>query len=173
MLAIETKAQMLSVNTEATTLALMAPNLGLELTVGEKSTVGLNFITAQNSWGKSVEAYVIQPEYRYYVKGRPMYSLFVGVAGIATSYNFPLDNKVYDGYAVGAGLSFGYVLPLSERWNIDFHAGYGAILYRQREYGTTDNYDSDSVKNGEAYVNASGCWFLPTKFGVSVSYIIR
>ena len=42
-------------------------------------------------------------------------------------------NTRYDGFAAGAGLTFGYVASISNRWTIDAHAGIGLVLFHQKE----------------------------------------
>ena len=42
-------------------------------------------------------------------------------------------NTRYDGFAAGAGLTFGYVASISNRWTIDAHAGIGLVLFHQKK----------------------------------------
>ena len=102
-----------------------------------------------------------------------MYREFIGIGGIGTVYDITWKGKVYDGAALGLGLTFGYVLPITSRLNIDFHAGFGFVTYKQKEYFVGDQYDSDYVFDGEQRANATGYYLLPTRIGVSVSYVIR
>ncbi len=166
------RAQMLAANVDALWLATLTPNIGVELVVGEHSTVGLHSLFASKPLGKDIKMTLLQPEYRYYFSGRPMYREFIGVGGIAGTYDITWSSKVYDGTALGLGLTFGYVLPLKKRLNIDFHAGFGFIHYKQKEYFVGDQYDIDYVFDGEQRANANGYYLLPTRIGVSVSYIL-
>ena len=162
-------AQRFAVRTDAVWWGLMSPNVGAELTVDERMTIGLDWITMHNPWGQTCHAHIIQPEFRYYFSSRAMNRVFVGVAGLFCPYTATVKNKELDGYALGAGLTFGYVLPITKRFVIDFHAGYGATFYQQKQYWVGDSYVNDYGNSS----NARGCYWLPTKIGVSLTYIIK
>lgn len=166
------RAQMVAANVDALWLATLSPNIGFELVVGERSTFSLNGLFAMKPLGKDIKITAVQPEYRYYFSGRPMFREFIGIGGIGGVYDIKWSGKVYDGTALGVGLTFGYVLPLKKRLNIDFHAGFGFIHYKQKEYFEGDQYDIDYVFDGEQRANANGYYLLPTRIGVSVSYIL-
>ena len=173
MWAAGARAQMLAVNVDGLWLATLTPNIGAELVVGERSTLGLHGLFATKPLGKDMKIKAIQPEYRYFFSGRPMYREFIGVGAIGATYDIKWAGKVYDGTALGMGLTFGYVLPIKSRLNIDFHAGFGFIHYKHKEYFEGDQYDADYVFDGEQKANASGYYLLPTRIGVSISYILR
>ncbi len=167
------RAQMLAVGTDVLMDALQLPNLGAEMVVGERSVIGLHVFGGYKPWGKDVKVMGVQPEYRWFFSGRPMYRFFLGAGALATSYDVTWAGKVYNGNAVGAGMTFGYVLPLTNRLNVDFHAGFGAIYYRQKEYFEGDFYDEDYSVNGVMRTNATGYTLLPTRIGISLSYILK
>lgn len=167
------KAQMIAANVDALWLATLSPNLGFELVVGERSTISLNGMMMSKPLGKDVKLYALQPEYRYYFSGRPMYHEFIGFGAIGGTYDITWSGKVYDGTAIGGGLTFGYVLPLTRRLNIDFHAGFGFVHYSQKEYFVGDQYDADYSVDNAQRTNAKGFYFIPTRIGVSLTYIIR
>ena len=75
--------------------------------------------------------------------------------------------------AFGIGATFGYVFNITHRLNIDCHAGFGAVVYRHKEYFVNDNYDLDYSIGGVERTNANGYALLPTRIGVSVSYILK
>ena len=166
------RAQMVAANVDALWLATLTPNVGFELVVGERSTVSLNSLFAMKPLGKDIKITALQPEYRYYFSGRPMFREFIGIGGIGAVYDITWSGKVYDDTALGVGLTFGYVLPLKKRLNIDFHAGFGFIHYKHKEYFVGDQYDADYIFDGEQRANASGYYLLPTRIGVSVSYML-
>lgn len=170
-LPIAANAQMLSVNSDVLWNVAMSPNIGLEMTVANKSTLQVNAITSQKPYGKDVRFTAVQPEYRFYYSGRPMNKHYVGVCAFGAVYKTTIKDKDYNGSAAGGGLTFGYVLPLAKRLNVDFHAGMGMAKYRQKEYYTGQEHD----KNAEGYevANANGWLFVPTRIGVSLSYILK
>ena len=167
------QAQKVAVGTNVLMDALMIPNMGVEVVVGERSVVGVHGFGCYRPWGKDVRLLGVQPEYRYFFSGRPMNSFFVGVGGLALSYDITWSGKVYDGSAAGAGLTFGYVMPLSHRANLEFYSGFGAILYRQKEYFKGDFYDADYSTGGQLHTNATGYTLLPTRIGISLTYILK
>lgn len=164
-------AQLLSVNTDVAWDAYMSPNLGFELTVADKSTLQINALTVQKPYGLDFRGTAIQPEYRYYFSGRPMHKHFVGIGAIGAVYKADIKGKEYDGYGVGAGMTFGYVLPITSRLNVDFHAGLGYVHYNQKEYFY--NQDHQTNEAGYEVANAKGSYLMPTRIGVSLSYILR
>ncbi len=166
-------AQMLAVNTDALMDVMMTPSLGFELVTGERSSLGVNVLGNYNPWGKDMKMVAVQPEYRYYFSGRPMYRQFVGIGGVGASYDITWKGKVYNGAAVGLGITFGYVFPITHRLNIDCHAGFGAIYYKHKEYFENDDYDLDFSVGGVQRTNAEGYTLLPTRIGVSVTYILK
>ena len=168
-----TKAQMLAVNTDIAFDALMAPNIGLEMTTGERSTVGVSVIYANKPYYKSAKFTLIQPEWRFYFSGRPMHSHFVGLCALGGTYDFTYKGKVRDGYGAGLGLTFGYVWNITKRLNLDIHGGVGCIAYKQKEYDDGDYYNEEYTVEGNVKANAHGYYILPTKIGLSLSYILK
>ena len=114
------KAQKLAVGLDAVWLATGIVNAGAEMTMGRASTIGLSVMAIQKPWiHHDMKGIALQPEWRYYLSGRPMYHHFIGVGAITGTYNFTFNNKIYNGSAAGLGLTFGYVIALGERFNID------------------------------------------------------
>ena len=171
------KAQLLVVNTELTSDMMMAPSLGLELVTGNYSSVGVNALYGKRILGKDISITAIQPEYRYWFSGRPIHKWFVGIGGIGMLFDVKWKRKIYDGYGFGIGMTFGYVwnLPIGKdkRLSLDFHSGFGGIFYNRKEYFENDNYDVDYTLDGNIRANAKGYYLLPTRIGISVSYILK
>ncbi len=171
--AVNVRAQMLAVSTNVLMDAMMTPNIGAELVTGEHSTVGLHVFGNNKPWGMDMKMIGVQPEYRYFFSGRPMHREFVGVGGIGSVYDMTWGGKVYDGIALGGGITFGYVFSIGKRINIDCHAGFGMIIYKHKEYYVGDLYDLDYSVGGVERTNARGYYLLPTKIGVSLTYILK
>lgn len=168
------RAQILAVNTDVAMDACLAPSLGVELTLGSKSTLNLNAMYGAKVLGQDMRVAAVQPEWRVYLSGRPMYHHYFGAIGLLTSYKFKFDDRWRDGDAFGAGVSFGYVLPLKDRWLIDFHTSLGAVSYKQKEYAVGEDYDATHT-NADGYpeANADGWLLMPLRIGVSVAYILK
>lgn len=166
-------AQKLAVNTDLAMDALMTPSLGLEMTVGNWSTVGINVLGNYHPYGKKMKLFGVQPEYRYYFSGRPMHSLFVGVGALGMFYDVTRRNRVYDGVAYGGGITFGYVLNITKRLSFDFHAGVAAVRYDRKEYVVGDNYNTDYLEGGINKTNSHGYYLMPQRLGVSLTYVLK
>lgn len=169
-----TRSQVIAVNTDLLMDGAMLPNIGAEYVTGNSTSVSLNVIGASKPWGIDLKMIAIQPEFRYYFSRRAMYHHYVGVCTPIGSYKLDDGAKIYDGYGIGIGVTFGYVIKLSNHWNIDLHAGVQNFFYQQKEYWEGDRYDEmwrDS--SGRLYHNAKGAHFLPTRVGVSFAYIIK
>lgn len=165
-------AQMIAVRNNVVYDATMSPNIGFELVVGERKTISIDFMGNYKPLGKDMKMMFLQPEFRYYFSGRPMFKHFVGLGLIGGGYDITWKGKVYDGMAFGMGMTFGYVKKITSRFNIDFHAGFGVIGYKQKEYYEGDHFDQDYMEGNER-TNASGYTLLPTNIGVSLHYIIK
>lgn len=172
MLTGRASAQIIAVNTDVVSDACLAPSLGVELGMSSRSTLSLNALHGSNILGKDIKLTAVQPEWRFYFSGRPMYHHFVGIGFIGASYDMKVDDRLYNGDGVGAGVTFGYVLPLGSHWNIDFHAGCGAFLYRQKEYHIDEDY-TKYLEDGREVANSHGTSIVPTRIGISISYIIK
>ena len=94
---ISAKAQMLAVNTDMLLDVMMTPNAGVEVVVGERTTLGGHIFGNYKPWGKDVKMVGVQPEYRYFFSGRPLHKFFVGAAGLIANYDITWKGKVYDG----------------------------------------------------------------------------
>lgn len=90
----------------------------------------------------------IQPEARYWLD-RPMKGHFFGVHLHAGVFNVSLDNKnryqSEKGFH-GAGISYGYAMPLSRRWSMEFTVGVGYAFTKYCTYYNVPNgirYEKD------------------------------
>lgn len=107
----------------------------------------------------------IQPEARYWLD-RPMKGHFFGVHLHAGVFNVSLDDKnryqSEKGFH-GAGISYGYAMPLSRRWSMEFTVGVGYAFTRYCAYYNVPNglrYEKDRPYN---------YWGL-TKLGLNFVY---
>ena len=166
------QAQNVAVKSNGLMWLAMMPNAGCEVVVGERSTVDLSLFGAMNIWGNKAKILGFQPEYRYWFNGRPMTREYVGLGAIGATYDITWGNKVYQGDAGGLGLTFGYVMNFGKRLNVEFYGGCGLLYFQQKQYYKNDSFD-DYTGSGAAQANANGYKILPTKLGVSVTYIIK
>lgn len=165
-------AQQVAVKTNGLMLLAGTPNLGCELVTGEHSSMDFSVFGHYHPYGLDSKLLGFQPEYRYWFNGRPMIREYIGVAALGATYDMHFGENVYDGDAVGLGITAGYSLSLSKRWNLDFYGGFGAVVFWQKQYYKNDNYE-DYFTDGSVKTNAHGYKLLPVKLGVSISYIIK
>lgn len=147
-------AQKLSAGIDCAWLAAGMLDAGGELRVGQATTLNLTVMGAWHPWvHRDIAGLAFQPEVRYYLSGRPMYHHFVGIGAIVGGYDMKLDIGNYMGSAIGIGMTFGYVVPLAQHWNLDFHSGFGLVHTEDRHQGN-QNYT------------------IPTTVGITLSYIM-
>ena len=170
--AASLKAQIIAVNTDLVSDGLLAPNLGLELGMTSRSTLSINALSGTNILYSKTKMTAVQPEWRFYFSGRRMYHHFVGIGLIGATYETKADHRIYNGDGAGAGVTFGYVWPITKHLNLDFHAGLGAFYYRQKEY-YDDGTDDVLTQQEPLDANSHGVSFVPTRIGISLTYIIK
>jgi hypothetical protein len=175
--ATRMSAQQLAVGTNVLMDALMIPNISLEMSLGRSHTMERTVLLGQayflkNPWGHEASGWGVQPEVRYFFSGRAMSRWFFGAGIHFSKYNLTWGREIYDGNSAGAGLTFGYVFNITERLNIDAHSGFGINYYRQKQYFAGDFYDKEYY-SGMATANARGMVLMPTRMGISITYILK
>ncbi len=167
-------AQSIAVNTDLAMDVIGAPSLGVELTMGKKSTLAISGLATKNLFWNDQHIAMANPEWRVYISGRPMYHHYIGFTGVVASYKLHFAHREYHGDAAGAGLSFGYVWPISEHLNIDFHTSLGYLRYHHKEYPHGKDYDEYyQNSDGSTYTNSSGHAWVPINIGIKLAYIIK
>lgn len=157
--------------------AMGTPNAGLELALNRKYTLeiggGINPFKINDN--KKAKHWIIQPEVRYWLC-ESFNGHFFGLHALIGEYNIGgLDIPVgrlskfkdhrYEGFAYGAGLSYGYQWVLSPKWNVEFNLGAGYT------YLTYDKYPC--VKCGSKIGSGTNNYFGITKAAVSLIYLIK
>lgn len=165
-------AQNLAVKTNALMWGALTPNLGIELVTGERTSIDFSAFGHRNPYGMTSKVIGFQPEFRFWLSGRPMVREYIGIAALLVSYDTTVRDRVFDGDAAGLGITAGYVLPLGKRWNIEFSGGFGLVCYQQKKYFRDDNYD-DYFVNGMPKANSRGYELLPIDLGITFTYIIK
>lgn len=157
------------------------PNLGVEIGLGRRTTLdisgGYNWfnLDGKKNDNKKLVHWMVQPEFRYFLCEK-FNGHFFGVHALYSQYNIgghnlPMlfgkgsDAYRHEGWATGAGISYGYQLMLGRSWNLEFNIGVG---YAQLKY---DKYDCP--KCGEKVGTETKHYFGPTKAGVSLIWIIN
>lgn len=155
-------------------------NLGLEFALSPKWTLDLS--GNYNGWtfsdNRKWKHWMVQPEARYWFCNK-MQGHFIGLHAMGGQYNMgnidldfnflgtnfsKLKDYRYEGWAVGAGLAYGYAWTLSKHWNLEGEIGLGWAYTR---------YDKFECKNcGEKVESDKSHHYVgPTKAAVNLVYV--
>lgn len=143
-------------------------NAAVETKLGNRFTFNADVV--YSPWksinGNHFEFVQIMPEGRLYTK-EAFKGLYLGAyasfqAFNITKWNYWNKGRYQKGRGYAFGITLGYVLPISARWNIDFFLGGGWQNSHYKGYVT----GTDKMYTGW---NGSGEW-LPYKAGVSIAY---
>ena len=173
------KAQDIAVKTNLLSDAFLSPNIGAEIGLAPRWTVD---ITGQmNAWelsgDKQWRHWAVQPEVRYWFCDR-FAGHFVGAhllggqynaGNIHNSLNFlgtdfsVLTDHRYQGWAVGAGLAYGYSWIIDRHWNIEAEIGLGWVYTRYDVYPCANCGTKVASDKAHNYVG-------PTKAAINLIY---
>ena len=146
-------------------------NLGVEVNLTENMT--LDIAGNYNPWtfsdGRKFRHWLIQPEYRYWLR-RSFDGHFFGTHVFFADYNVAgikmlgTEHTRHQGNLYGLGVSYGYQWQLGNHWNFEATIGIG---YARLKY---DQYDCKNCKISTAEHKN---YFGPTKAGISIIYLIK
>ena len=170
-------AQRIALKTNALYWATTTPNIGAELKVAPRWTLGLTagynpFTFSENAKLKHV---LIEPEARYWLCSTYA-GHFVGVNALYSHYNagnidvpfgiFPeLDDHRFQGDIGAVGVLYGYSWMLGRRWSLEAAIGIGVGVTHYKKY---------MCEVCGSQVDERTRWlFMPTKLAVSVVYYIK
>jgi hypothetical protein len=158
--------------------ATLTPNIGGEIALGDKTT--LDIAAGYNPWNhhstaddsKKLVHWLGMAEYRYWLCQK-FSGHFFGVHALGSQYNIaghriPLlfgknsDAYRFEGWAIGAGVSYGYQFILDRHWNLEMNIGVGYIRMKYDKY--------KCMKCGNSIANETKNYFGPNKAGVSLVY---
>ena len=176
-MALPVSAQNVAVKTNALYWATTTPNIGVEVSVAKQHSLQLFY--GLNPWKQSggdqtsLRHWLLMPEYRYWFC-ESFNGWFVGAHLMGGQFNmggvdlpfglFPsLENRRYEGWYAGGGVTAGYQWVLSRHWNIEasLGVGYDYIKYDKFRCGEC----GERLKSG--HTNYIG----PTKLALSVMYV--
>jgi len=181
-------AQKAAIKTNALYWATATPNLGVEFALGERWTVevagGYNPWTFDKDENLKAKHYLISPEVRYWFC-ESFNGHFLGINGNYTRFNISgmpipgmfydltdkefgpknLDDARIDGWAAGAGITYGYQFLMSSRWNLELTLGLG---WWYTEY---DQFESRKCGMFQQAVGKHAIGL--TSLGVSFIYLIK
>ncbi len=181
-------AQKVGVKTNALYWATATPNVGFEFALADRWTFeiagGWNPWTFDTQKNIKAKHFLVTPEIRYWFC-ESFNGHFIGINGNYTQFNvggFPvlglfvpsendgifindLKNARSEGWAAGAGITYGYAFPISRRWNMEFNLGVGFW------YSEYDSYETRPC--GLFHGSNTKTAFGPTDLGVSFIYLIK
>lgn len=185
---ITANAQRIGVKTNALYLATATPNIGFEYAFADRFSLeldgGYNPWTLDRDRNMKARHFLVSPEVRYWFC-EAFNGHFIGINANYTLFNlsgvdvpavfFPsarsamvledLKNRRSEGWAAGAGLTYGCAWPIARRWNLECTVGLG--------YWYTDYDKYESRKCGLFQEHVSHGAFGPTALGISFIYLIR
>ena len=181
-------AQKVAVKTNSLYWLTTTPNVGFEFALADRLTFevagGYNPWTFNKEDNVKAKHFLVSPEIRYWFC-ESFQGHFIGVNGNYTQFNvsgvyipkvfFPaasdgnfIDNLLNyrsQGWAAGAGITYGYATPISRRWNIEFNLGLG---FWYTEYDKFESRPCGLFQN-----NLGDLVFGPTDLGISFIYMIK
>jgi hypothetical protein len=159
------------IKVNALTTLLTIPNVGIETSIGKKST--FQFDVTASFWksvdGKPKEFYIFIPEYRYHFKEKDK-GFYAGAHVGGTIFNFQkwnyLNTDNYEkGFGFLMGVTLGYKVKINDKFSLDCFVGGGSSQGFYKGYSLTTGERYDGAEN----YNKSGEW-LPYRGGVMVAY---
>lgn len=163
LVAITVFGQDVAVKTNVVYWATTTLNLGAEVGISPKMTIDL--IGTYNPFkfrdNKKIMNWLIQPEWRYWACRR-FAGHFWGVHAHYGKYNGGLKKYRYDGWLVGAGISYGYQWLIGKRWNLEAELGLGYA------YLSFDKFIRN--KCGKFVDSGHKNYVGPTKLNISFMY---
>lgn len=162
----QTSSRYVAVKTNLAAWAGTILNLAADVQVSEHISVELPILWCP--WYVSdkhaVKTFTIQPEGRYWL-ARPGEGHFFGVHAHIGWFNVKWNRDRYQDTSrplLGAGISYGYLLPLGEHWAGEFTLGAG---YANMKYDTYYN-----IGNGARIDTRTKNYWGITRVGISVVY---
>lgn len=176
----QARGQKVAVKTNTLYWATTTPNLGLEIGLGPRTSLDVSggynpFRFGSKDSNKKFQHWIVQPEFRLWNCGR-FYRGFWGFHAMYGKYNagnisLPLNlisglkTHRYEGWLVGAGVSYGYHIYLGPHWNLEATFGFG--------YAYLDYKRFECVRCGDYKNKESKHYFGPTKLGISFVYLFN
>lgn len=186
--AVDASAQKVAVKTNTLYWATTTPNVGFEFAMAPRWTFelagGYNPWTLNHEDNIKAKHFLVTPEFRYWFC-EAFQGHFIGINGNYTQFNSGgvnvpavfykvktrdhfiadlLDSRS-EGWAAGAGFTYGYAFPISRRWNMELNLGLG--------WWYTEYERFESRKCGIFQENVDKHAFGLTDLGLTFIYMIK
>ena len=156
----------IAVKTNLAGWGMALANIGVEVALSTHVSLDLPFY--YSGWDVSskhaLRGFLVQPEARYWLKGTGR-GHFFGLHAHAGWFNLKWDRDRYqyaDRPALGAGISYGYLLPFAHHWGAEFTLGAG---YTNLKYDTFYN-----IAEGARIDTRTRNYWGITRVGISLIY---
>lgn len=176
-ISFKSNAQEMVLKTNLPYLLTTTPNVGFEYAFRDNMSVELTggFNPFKFGEDKRIKHWVVWPELRYWTY-ESLNGHFFGLHGVGGAFNVSgwdlgidklsqLKDNRYQGTAIGAGVSYGYVWKLDIQWALELTAGLGIARFEYDSY----TLSGDGFHIGHGKKNYIG----PTKGAFSLVYTIR
>ena len=172
------KAQDVAIKTNLLYDATATVNAGLEFGLAPRWTLDLS--GNYNGWtinNHKWKHWLAQPEFRYWFCDR-FARHFLGFHALGGEYNVgliknnikflgndfsPLTDHRYQGWAVGAGVAYGYAFILGQHWNLELEVGVGYVYLDYEKFECAE-CGRKVGENNRHYVG-------PTKAAINLVYV--
>lgn len=159
-------ARYVAVKTNVPFLAVAVQNLAVEVQLARHISLDLPVMWSISDIERrhALRTIALQPEARWWLKSVGT-GHFFGVHAHAAWFNVKWEDDRYQTEKrplIGAGLSYGYKLPLSAHWGAEFNVGAG---YANMQYNTYYNLD-----NGAWIDTRTRHYWGITRAGISLVY---
>lgn len=151
-------------------VGLASGNLNAEfgMTLNKKFSfhfpVQYNPFTYSKSKNTKFQNLTVLPSARYWLR-ESFRDQFIAFSLVGSRYNIGniWDKYRYDGWGVGAGLSFGWTYPMAPRWNFEWEFGVA---------GMWTTYDKSVCKTcGYTFGHENKWYLVPHKIAVNLIYL--
>ena len=165
---------LIAVKTNALLDLIAIPNVGLEFYVGKQWSVAANWHyawwknDARNWYWRTYGGDVaLRRWFGSKAAEKPLSGHHVGIYGQMLTYDFATGGRGYlgDRWTYGAGVEYGYSLPVRKRLHMDFTLGAGYLSGPYKEYLPEDeHYVWQATKSRH--------WFGPSKVEISLVWLL-
>lgn len=160
------KRHYIALKTNVPFLAVAMQNLAVEVQLAKHITLDLPVMWSISDIERehALRTFALQPEARWWLKSAGT-GHFFGLHAHVAWFNAKWEDDRYQTRKrplVGAGLSYGYKLPLSDHWGAEFNLGAG---YANMQYNTYYN-----IENGAMIDTRNRHYWGITRAGISLVY---
>lgn len=162
-----TPARYIAVKTNLAYQAALVNNLTFEIQCSKHVSVELPVIWSLSEFNEkhAIRTFALQPEARWWLSEAGQ-GHFIGLHAHVAWFNVKWKNNRYQDVErplLGAGISYGYSLPLSKHWGAEFTLGAG---YANIKYDTYYNIDNGALFSTD---DSKNYWGI-TRVGLSLVY---